>query len=79
MFIALIKAYLIGVRDGWGSPHSLGMSTNIDHLLDDYWKVLGVLDSGINLGQFLRAGFKSEAWEEGYPILFGIRNKIEER
>lgn len=54
-----LRAWLLGVRDGWQQPHDLGWSTNVDHLFGptDQWgeDPHESLDAGINLGQWLRA------------------------
>jgi hypothetical protein len=63
--IALIRAFLYGVRDGWHQPTYLSTSRNVEHLgYDD--DVYNTQDMGINVGQLLRAGTKSEAWQLGY-------------
>lgn len=74
----LLTAWLLGVRDGWRQPYDLSSSTNVDHLDAEgatFHYVCGVdvyyaLDCGINLGQILRAGRRSEAWVNGYRQVF---------
>jgi hypothetical protein len=63
------RAWGFGIRDGWHQPLDLSTSTNVDHLAeqpgeDTDHDVLDALDRGINLGQLLRAGRKSQAWRE---------------
>ena len=67
-WIAVARA---GFSDGWSQPHDLSTSTNIDHLRldgDDErsqgW--IELLDRWINIGQFARAGFRSQPWREGW-------------
>jgi hypothetical protein len=52
-----LRAWGLGVRDGWAQPHDLSTSTNIDHMLSDSLKgeVYDSLDAGINAGQWLRS------------------------
>jgi hypothetical protein len=57
------RAYLLGIRDGWEQPFSICLSANVEHLdrhpgVDVYdWQ-----DRGVNMGQVLRAGRRSEYW-----------------
>lgn len=69
-----VRAFGYGIIDGWQQPSELNSSRNVDHLCSDDTDstIFETLDQGINLGQFLRAGFRSESWLRGYPIL-GIR------
>jgi hypothetical protein len=60
----LVKALLVGFRDGWAQPYELGSSTNIDHWSVDWTDVHEWLDRGINLGQLARAGRQSETYRE---------------
>ena len=68
----LVRAFLYGVRDGWQQPKYLNSSRNVDHLIPEgesgYGKrgVYEWLDKGINIGQLIRAGWKSEAWEQKF-------------
>jgi hypothetical protein len=57
-----IKAFLLGVGDGWRQPHALGSSTNVDHLAGpgDHGQTQEALDRGINLGQRLRSPLRHE-------------------
>lgn len=65
--IARLKAYVLGIRDGWEQPYNLSTSANVEHL--GGWEVQNTLDAGINLGQFLRAGVRSQSFTEyGYPF-----------
>jgi hypothetical protein len=57
-----LRAWTLGIRDGWNQPIVLSTSTNVDHLGD----VQESLDRGINLGQLLRAGHRSQAARLGY-------------
>lgn len=71
--IAVTRAFLYGVRDGWDEPYHLSTSRNMDHLLelggDD--RVYNTQDRGINVGQLVRAGRNSEAWQLNYwPVSF---------
>ena len=68
------KAFWLGVRDGFTQPYEVSSSPNVEYLDNGVNEVYETLDRGINVGQFIRAGFRSEAWLMGYPILF-IRNK----
>lgn len=66
-----LKAFVLGVKDGWNQPFELTSSFNVDHLVDDDDfgdSVYESLDRGINFGQFIRAGRASQAWTEGYSI-----------
>jgi hypothetical protein len=71
--IAKLRAFLLGINDGWHQPHHLSTSRNVEHLAnqggtDD---VYNTQDMGINIGQLLRAGTKSEAWRLNYWPLPG--------
>jgi hypothetical protein len=69
--VRYLRAYLTGLADGWRSPVELVTSTNIDHLVEEgnRWDVHEAQDHGINLGQFLRAGRRSQAHREhGFPL-----------
>lgn len=57
-----LTAWVLGIRDGWAQPLDLSTSRNTDHL----GCVQESQDRGINLGQMLRAGRRSQAWREGY-------------
>lgn len=60
-----LRAWALGVRDGWRQPLDLSTSTNVDHLNDDHLNdVQDSQDRGINLGQLLRAGHRSQAARE---------------
>lgn len=61
-----LRAFMLGIRDGWSQPVGLSSSYNVDHLDDGKAAVHEWLDRGINIGQILRAGRKSEAWQERY-------------
>lgn len=71
---ALLTAWMLGIRDGWEQPLDLSSSTNVDHLDVDGVTfrycgdvtVYDALDAGINLGQILRAGRRSQAWVMGW-------------
>lgn len=63
---ALLKAFAYGVNDGWHQPTYLSTSWNLDHLPGTGDDLYNWQDRGINVGQFIRAGFKSEAWKLGY-------------
>lgn len=66
-----LRAFLSGVKDGFEQPLLVNSSTNLDHLDGDgEMDLYESQDRGVNLGQFLRAGTKSEAWNEGYHIPF---------
>ena len=69
--LAKARAFLYGLRDGWEQPYVVNSSRNLDHLYDTYPgsaedDLLDVEDRGINVGQFLRAGRRSESYEQGY-------------
>ena len=66
--VATVKAFVLGVSDGWVQPYSLSTSWNVSHLFESIGEdaALTWQDRGINIGQFLHAGFKSEAWQRGY-------------
>lgn len=69
-----LKAIISGIRDGWREPLALSSSENLDHLVgeDDRWDVRNVGDWGINLGQFLHAGTRSESHiQYGFPLRRG--------
>lgn len=71
-----MRAFLIGVVDGWEQPHAIDYSRNVDHLCKhDCAKKCGHnwQDRGINVGQFLRAGFRSESWRLRYWPFGGVR------
>ena len=53
-----IKAFVLGVGDGWRQPHELRTSTNVDHLGD----VQESLDRGICWGQVLRSPRHHQRW-----------------
>lgn len=62
-----VRAWLLGIRDGWNQPRFVSTSANVDHLYRD--DVEGdpqeSLDRGINLGQWLRSPLNHEQQEEG--------------
>lgn len=66
---AQATALALGVQDGWQQPHHVDWSTNLDHLADscDQHHLHEIQDFGINLGQFARAQFRSEAWTQAMP------------
>jgi hypothetical protein len=66
--LALLIAFLRGIPDGWRQPYALSTSRNMDDLAEwgDTDDAYNWGDSGINVGQLLRAGTKSEAWSENY-------------
>lgn len=51
----MIKAFLLGVKDGWNQPYELssGMTYTEEARNDAY-------DMGVNLGQLLRAPIKHQ-------------------
>lgn len=59
-----LRAWALGVRDGWEQPFSLDSTTNIEHLADlsnpDYFLLMDSLDGGCNAGQWLRSPFLHE-------------------
>jgi hypothetical protein len=63
-----LKAYLLGIRDGWDQPHDLSTSTNVEHLeVSDTSDIPGAqesLDAGINLGQWLRSPLNHQKKED---------------
>lgn len=60
------QAYLLGVLDGFAQPYFLTSSYNVDEFYDedDKLDIQEIQDRGISLGQFLRAGYKSQASKE---------------
>lgn len=60
------RIFALGVQEGFRQPHSVGMTVSVDHLGTGRSDPYEVLDRGINVGQFLRAGFTSEAWQERF-------------
>lgn len=58
----MIRAFLLGIRDGWQQPHEVNYSANVEHLDTGRRDVYEAQDAGINVGQILRAGRRSEAW-----------------
>jgi hypothetical protein len=74
MTLATIRAFFYGIPDGWNQPYYLNTSRNVDHLFSGSDDVYGALDAGINVGQLLRAGSNSQAWQEGYwPVSWNGR------
>lgn len=70
--------FWIGFRDGWAQPWELVWSRNIEHLTDEDYPLpaaLEVLDRGINLGQSLRGGHRSQADREGL-VPWGLRRRL---
>jgi len=61
-----LRAFILGVRDGWNQPHDLSTSYNVDHLHRDGNNVYEWQDRGINIGQIIRAGRQSQAWALRY-------------
>lgn len=57
-------AVWLGLVDGFQQPHEVGSSWNLDHLLDVLPDAYNVHDGALSVGQFVRAGFGSEAWRE---------------
>lgn len=62
----LALAFIYGLQDGWRQPTYLSTSRNVDHLFEGSDRIYEALDSGINIGQLLRAGTRSQTWNEGY-------------
>jgi hypothetical protein len=50
-----LRAYSLGMRDGWQQPHRLATSLNIEHLPGYDYLMQDSFDAGINLGQWLRS------------------------
>ena len=61
-----LRAWALGIRDGWQQPLDLSTSANVEHLFGRKGEdgALEAQDRGINLGQLLRAGRKSQAARE---------------
>lgn len=57
-----IKAFGYGLQDGWQQPYELSSNRNTDHL--GGWQIREVGDRGINVGQLVRAGVRSQVWRE---------------
>lgn len=75
-----IKVWCAGFRDGWTQPYDLASSTNVDVYdditTDEQWLDLQeTLDYGINWGQTLRGGARSQADQEGY-VPYGLRLRL---
>lgn len=66
------RVFWSGVRDGFRQPHDLTWSTNVDHVQGVRWDPQEVLDGGINVGQFLRSGFRSQSWRERFWPFKGV-------
>lgn len=64
--IHAVLAYAYGIRDGFEQPYELGSSMNVEHLKGDQQEML---DRGVNLGQFLRAGRNSQSYREGFKFI----------
>lgn len=67
-----LRAWALGVRDGWGQPDELNWSHNVEHLDDGSGRVYGIQDYGATLGQLMRGGHTSQAWREGLPVFRGF-------
>lgn len=65
-----IKAWVSGIADGWRQPYDLSTTLNVEHLDDGTGRVFDALDRGANLGQLLRAGHRSQAFENRYFRVF---------
>lgn len=65
---AATRAYTTGIRDGFLAPYDASITTNVEHLDHALDNAQEVYDSGLNLGQFLRAGRASQAVQEGFPL-----------
>ena len=71
-----LRAFWAGLKDGWRQPYELSTSSNMlylvnqvfgsDEWVEQAWILLEAVDKGASIGQFLRAGTKSESWREGY-------------
>lgn len=73
-----LVAYYWGFRDGWEQPYELAWSKNIEHLTSDRHDLMAVqeaLDRGINMGQSLRGGRRSQADREGF-VPFALRYRL---
>lgn len=68
-------ALAFGIRDGWRQPHQVDWSRNVEHLADASDRVFNIQDLGINLGQFARAGFKSESWTQAFAPFNRIKKE----
>lgn len=66
--LAAVAAVIYGIRDGWRQADYLHTSRNVEHLSEfgRTDEVYNWQDGGINIGQLLRAGRKSQAWRENY-------------
>jgi hypothetical protein len=51
-----LKAFWLGFKDGWKSPHCLssGLTWDNNPILNEWY------DRGVNLGQFIRSPFNHE-------------------
>ncbi|KQP81594.1 hypothetical protein [Aeromicrobium sp. Leaf291] len=61
--LAHLRAWVLGIRDGWAQPLALHVSWNVDHLVPRRGDAQESLDAGINLGQRLRAPRRHERLE----------------
>lgn len=59
-----LKAWLLGIRDGWEQPRELSTSLNVEHLDDGEGWVYDSHDAGINLGQWIRSPFHHQQQED---------------
>lgn len=74
-----LRAFWVGLRDGWRQPYELSTSSNMSHLVnqavyvygsdewvEQAWILMEAVDKGASIGQFLRAGTQAESWREGF-------------
>ena len=64
----LVHVHTLIRRDGFLAPYDASITTNVEHLDHALDNAQEVYDSGLNLGQFLRAGRASQAVQEGFPL-----------
>lgn len=65
-----IAAIRVGFADGWTQPHELGTSWSVGEDVQE------LTDRAINVGQFARAGFCSEAWRERFWPFAHVPKKV---
>jgi hypothetical protein len=56
----MIRAFWQGMKDGFNEPYDLSSGMTYE----DRPQLNEVYDYGVNLGQFLRAGFNAQNWQD---------------
>lgn len=66
-YLRLGCAFALGFLDGWRQPIELSTSRNVGFLMGQEGDgVRDAQDRGVNVGQVVRAGRRSQAWREGW-------------